>query len=658
MQPCGDELQQYYCLVKTLLLDIDAVQHRLDKERHQRMRNGMVRAHNAEKSLLRLTYGDKVSECFTDPFFDFISTGLLDTSKLHAAPSHAADTGSVDRPLQRENHGSSVSPAEPSRPQAEVGGQQQQPFIPVAHTSSATQPAQLPFLSLPPPPPGLRGQPVQPRGFLPPPPPPPPPPGYGSSTLIISQMQQHQKNNGSRTGRQGLHHGHIPTPPHPVATATYVPGCDASASVPDQERLALRCKHMHNEKKWAFVTLDRWNYRLVDITDMDSVETLRAAICHNLGISDWSDAQIFQTEPGQAEHEVSLDDSNLVLCQRVKADASGSLKLLVCRSSMHLSTNESPLNFAGLAVSLPEELPASSPTVVIHRKPLDDEALNRIAHPPGERLLAVAVHRGVSQFPVGQGSQPTPTSQTNTSPAKSSATTPEKPRPRLPVYDFDSPESNVPFEDSDDVSDEGLFAKPLANRQALTKDKGSSAGPWDGEMTPLKPPLTVNIKTRLKKKHSANFQTLSATREEFDSGSESASRKGSVSEMGHSPDSEKPPRRNSFARDVWASSPPVEGNIDQLDNFFPDIDLRAPCLDFQGVSPPSSPAGRAPADNEFNQKECQTVQPHGEDPAGRIDSAEPTARPHYADYITTHNLRKYLLRWTTLTADEVAMACP
>ncbi|KAB8067666.1 hypothetical protein BDV29DRAFT_185759 [Aspergillus leporis] len=126
--------------------------------------------------------------------------------------------------------------------------------------------------------------------------------------------------------------------------------------------------------------------------------------------------------------------------------------------------------------------------------------------------------------------------------------------------------------------------------------------------------------------------------------------------MGHSPSDEKPPRRDSFARDVWASRPPVEGIIDQLDNFFPDIDFGAPCLDVQGVSPPSSPAGRAPADNEFNQKECQTAQAHGGDPARTIDSAEPTARPHYADYIATHNLKEYLLRWTTLTADELAMA--
>ncbi|KAB8067665.1 hypothetical protein BDV29DRAFT_163133 [Aspergillus leporis] len=442
------------------------------------MRNGMVRVHNAEKSLLRLTYGDQVSECFTDTFFDLISTGVLDTSKLHAAPSHAAETGSVDRPLQRENHASSVSPAQLSRPHVKVGGQPQQPFIPVAHTSSATQPAQLHMLPLPPPPPGA---------------------GYGYSRLELSQMQQHQKINGSWRGRQALYHDYIPPPPPPLATATYVPGSDTSASVPDHERLALRCNHMHKEKKWAFVILDGWNYRLADITDMDSVETLRAAICHSLDISDWPNAQIFQTEPGQAEHEESLNDDNLALCQRVKADASGSLKLLVRRSSMHLITNRPPSNFAGLAASLPEELPASSPSVAIHRKPLDDEALNRIAHPPGEpstptlascQRLGVPVLKCASQFPVGQGGQPTPTPQTNTSPAKSIATTPENPRPRFQsckFYDFDFPESNIPFEgcpalldDCDDDSDEGFFAKPLVSRQAPAKDRGSSAGPRDG----------------------------------------------------------------------------------------------------------------------------------------------------------------------------------
>ncbi|KAG2412232.1 hypothetical protein HFD88_009789 [Aspergillus terreus] len=600
----------------------------------------------------------------------------------------------------------------------------------------------------------------------------------------------------------------------------------SSSSVSDHERLAPRPKPMHKGKKWAFVTLDGWTYRLVDITDMDSVETLRAAICQSLGISDWPGAQIFQTEPGQAEHEEPLNDTNLALCRRMKADASGSLKLLVRGSSMHPSTSRSPSNFTGLAISMPDKLSASSPTATHHsvpRKELDEEALNRLAHPPGKptspqsasrprpgapvikqgrdvsqsapRLSPVdAVHdsadpdsanfkarveehkreverkqqvyrkskvppvysetgfrregvidfdsprispyedkrpsdnlvpqrrpptapgesmtltkvnslrrkdgaprgqpglgamlasvgnmtsaigkpsssadgkagaagaspsrntpeepKSASQFSSVQSSQPTPTSHTNPSSAKSSATTPEEPRPGLQSRksygpDFDFPEPSVPFEgspmpqeDSDDDSDEGLFAKPLANRQTPTKDKGSAVGTQDRERTPRKPSLTVNTETRLKKGLSVSFRSPSATREGFGSAMESASQKGSSSEMGHSPEDEKPPRRDSFARDVWASRPPVEGVIDHLDDFFPDIDLDAPYLDGQGVSPPSSPAARAPADNELNQKERQATQPPAEAAASTMDSAEPTVRPHDAGFVARRNVNR------------------
>ncbi|GAB1211747.1 mitogen-activated protein kinase kinase kinase [Aspergillus terreus] len=498
----------------------------------------------------------------------------------------------------------------------------------------------------------------------------------------------------------------------------------SSSSVSDHERLAPRPKPMHKGKKWAFVTLDGWTYRLVDITDMDSVETLRAAICQSLGISDWPGTQIFQTEPGQAEHEEPLNDTNLALCRRMKADASGSLKLLVRGSSMHPSTSRSPSNFTGLAISMPDKLSASSPTATHHsvpRKELDEEALNRLAHPPGKPTSPQSASRPRPGAPVikqgrdvSQGAprlSPVDAVHDSADPdsANFKARVEEHKReverkqqvyrkskvppvysetgfrregvidfdsPRISPYedkrpsdnlvpqrrpptapglqsrksygpDFDFPEPSVPFEgspmpqeDSDDDSDEGLFAKPLANRQTPTKDKGSAVGTQDRERTPRKPSLTVNTETRLKKGLSVSFRSPSATREGFGSAMESASQKGSSSEMGHSPEDEKPPRRDSFARDVWASRPPVEGVIDHLDDFFPDIDLDAPYLDGQGVSPPSSPAARAPADNELNQKERQAAQAPAEAAASTMDSAEPTVRPHDAGFVARRNVNR------------------
>lgn len=153
-----------------------------------------------------------------------------------------------------------------------------------------------------------------------------------------------------------------------------------SGSISDVERLPVRAKPAQKGKKFVFVTMDGWNYRLVDITDMDSVGTLRATICQNIGISDWTSAQIFLTEPGQNEHDEPLDDSLLTVTQRTKSDPFGSLKLFVRGTHMHSGANNAA-QFTGLGVSFPEKA-AASPTTGphhVHRKPLDEEALSRIS---------------------------------------------------------------------------------------------------------------------------------------------------------------------------------------------------------------------------------------------------------------------------------------
>ena len=152
----------------------------------------------------------------------------------------------------------------------------------------------------------------------------------------------------------------------------------SSSSTSDHERLAMRTKPTQKGKKWMLVTMDGWNYRLVDVTDLDSVENLRSAICQNLGISDWPGAQIFLTEPGQTDHEEPLNDTMLALCRRTKSDSFGSLKLFVRGTHTHPGANPSS---SGLGVSFPEK-PLASPTAgqyQLHRKPLDEEALSRIS---------------------------------------------------------------------------------------------------------------------------------------------------------------------------------------------------------------------------------------------------------------------------------------
>ncbi|KAJ6058582.1 uncharacterized protein N7446_008165 [Penicillium canescens] len=131
-------------------------------------------------------------------------------------------------------------------------------------------------------------------------------------------------------------------------------------------------------KKWAFVTMDGLNFRLVDISDMEPVENLRAEICRNMAISDWTSAQIFLTEPGQTEHENPLSDANLTHSRRSKSDQYGSLKLFVRGNPIHPPTTP---RVDGLGVSFADKQ-SLSPTAThhqVHRKPLDEDALNRIS---------------------------------------------------------------------------------------------------------------------------------------------------------------------------------------------------------------------------------------------------------------------------------------
>ena len=102
-------------------------------------------------------------------------------------------------------------------------------------------------------------------------------------------------------------------------------------------------------RRYIFVTPDCWNYRLVDVTDVETAIALRSLICIELGIADAEYAQIFVTEPGQTDHEAPLSDSTLVAL-RSRTDFSGSLKLYI--RSPTLSAVSGPTSQStGLGVS-------------------------------------------------------------------------------------------------------------------------------------------------------------------------------------------------------------------------------------------------------------------------------------------------------------------
>ena len=140
----------------------------------------------------------------------------------------------------------------------------------------------------------------------------------------------------------------------------------ASSDVP-----STRARPVQKMKKWIFVTSDLLNYRLVDATDVDGVDTLRTVVCSKVGVFDWASAQIFLTEPGRSEHDEPLGDYMLWTYQLAKADPGGSLKLYV-RVNNHSHIHP----FMGVPIT--ERLTPSPTAGLVQRKPLDDEAMSRI----------------------------------------------------------------------------------------------------------------------------------------------------------------------------------------------------------------------------------------------------------------------------------------
>ena len=109
------------------------------------------------------------------------------------------------------------------------------------------------------------------------------------------------------------------------------------------------------DRKFIFVTPDGWNYRLVDLTDVESADQMRTVICFNLGmdVADKSSISIHFTTPGQQEHEEVLDDNALLDARKNTGDAMGSLKLFVRASGGANGILES----AGLGLQLAQSPP-------------------------------------------------------------------------------------------------------------------------------------------------------------------------------------------------------------------------------------------------------------------------------------------------------------
>ncbi|KAH8840477.1 hypothetical protein MCOR27_007562 [Pyricularia oryzae] len=80
---------------------------------------------------------------------------------------------------------------------------------------------------------------------------------------------------------------------------------------------------------YLMATADGWNYRVVDVTDVETVLDLRSEISRGLGIPDEDGVEFYLTELGKSDHSQPLDDNQLMNHNKSRADAEGTLKLFV-----------------------------------------------------------------------------------------------------------------------------------------------------------------------------------------------------------------------------------------------------------------------------------------------------------------------------------------
>lgn len=160
---------------------------------------------------------------------------------------------------------------------------------------------------------------------------------------------------------------------------------------------------------------------------------------------------------------------------------------------------------------------------------------------------------------------------------------------------FKPPQQPVEQADDDESSDDGLFAiRPSRNEPPkpapeLEKRRKPSLSLDTDNAKPRRVVSFISPNTSSGK----SFATP-ASGDQKGGESSTAPRKFSGTFYGSdSSDDEEPNRRDSFVNgDVWASRPAVEGVIDNLDSFFPDVDLDAPYLE----EPPSPNTAKGDSD--------------------------------------------------------------
>jgi mitogen-activated protein kinase kinase kinase len=181
-------------------------------------------------------------------------------------------------------------------------------------------------------------------------------------------------------------------------------------------------------KRYAFITWDGWNYRLVDVSRADSAIALRQTIAESLGVPDSPEISIHLTAPGQIEHDEALSDDLLIHARRSMGDYMATLKLYVHIPQNYLAEAASGLGIANLTTP--------SSRMSLTGKPLSDAMLARITSADRAGLSPIS-----SGEPTLVGGKPDALNKFTDSPLE-----PRKPEPRWEAGDLTEAERKAVLE--------------------------------------------------------------------------------------------------------------------------------------------------------------------------------------------------------------------
>ncbi|RYC81262.1 hypothetical protein BFJ63_vAg15848 [Fusarium oxysporum f. sp. narcissi] len=368
-----------------------------------------------------------------------------------------------------------------------------------------------------------------------------------------------------------------------------------------------RSKRTNPVRTYVLATMDYWHYRVCDITEAETAANIRRAVCLHLGLRDYENSLLYLTEVGRLDHADLLDDQKLVTAKQIKGDSVGTLKFFVTLPAVPAVTcglTANPIAPASLgylapgldgskhnprqrsSTSPPTSRPNTSTDNKIDKNALSQEAtsypvemkikqgecLEMRKHAAGNGSPFKSVGLRITSNRVVDFDQPRSSPYNDKGPDQLS---PRRPPPAPPAND-----------DSDDDSDDDLFAIPLIPRSkgkaSAEKQRGRNAVDHDKQRN-----LTMNT-CRAEKGISVSFtypqsKPSAVTLNPSDDSVGLSRKPRATPRSGSRTSSEKNSklsRREPFIeKEVWANRPPTDALIDNLDDFFPNLDLDQPVLE-------------------------------------------------------------------------------